>query len=178
MTVVNGNPTGERLVLTTSRSVVTWSLALFVATAALGLWFIKQSGDAIETLWSWVGVICLAAAAGASVLALVRPPKLILTTEGFHLTGPLSPGLIPWSEVEGFSLYSEAASRDADGQSVGGVAPHAVWRLKEGSSFSGGLASRLNRAGDVPIDGSFPRNIGLAPEPLSTLLEQWRIRYG
>ncbi|MFW8695198.1 hypothetical protein, partial [Mesorhizobium japonicum] len=67
MTVVNGNPTGERLVLTTSRSVVAWSLALFVATAALGLWFIKQSGDAIETLWSWVGVFCLAAAAGASV---------------------------------------------------------------------------------------------------------------
>lgn len=178
MTTVNDKPSGERLVLTTSRGVILLSLVVFLATAALGLWFVSQSGDVIETLWSWVGLICLAAAAGASVFALVKPPKLILTTEGFQLTGPFSPGLIPWREVEAFDLYSEPASRDAEGQKIGGVPLHAVWRLKDGSAFSGGLASRLNRSGSLPIDGSFPRNIGLAPEPLSTLLEQWRVRYG
>ena len=178
MTVADEKLTGERLVLTTSRGVVVWSLAAFAATAALGLWFISEATDLIDILWSWVGVICLAAAAGASVLALVRPPKLILTTEGFQLTGPLSPGLIPWSEVEGFDLYSEVATKDMDGQSVGGVPLHAVWRLKAGSPFAGQLVSKVNRSGGLSIDGSFPRNIGLAPEPLSTLLEQWRVRYG
>ncbi len=163
--------------LTTSRGVILLSLVVFLATAALGLWFINQSSDVIETLWSWVGVICLAAAAAASVFALVKPPKLILTAEGFQLTGPLSPGLIPWGDVESFDLYSEAETEDGEGQPVGGVPLHAVWRLKAGSPFADQLVSRVNRSG-MSFDGSFPRNIGMAPEPLSTLLEQWRVRYG
>ncbi|WEK41099.1 MAG: hypothetical protein P0Y50_05700 [Candidatus Brevundimonas colombiensis] len=178
MTSLDATQADERLVLTTPRSAVLLSLPIFLATAALGLWFIGQSTNFIDTAWSWLGVVFLLAGAAVSVVSLFRPTRLILTPEGFHLTGPFSPGLIPWGEVEVFTAYSEPAFLDADGLPVGGVPLYAVWRLYEASDSSKHMVSRLSRAADMPFDGALPRNIGLDPDALAELLEQWRVHYG
>ena len=129
-------------------------------------------------VWSWVGVAILAVGAVSIALQLKRPAQLILTPQGFTLTGPFSPGLIAWADVEAFLIYQEEAVVDLDGDSQGGVAPHAAWRLKSGSARSADLVSRLNRSGGLPIDGSLPRHMGLSPEALAELMEDWRVRYG
>nr|WP_314528019.1 hypothetical protein [uncultured Brevundimonas sp.] len=40
------------------------------------------------------------------------------------------------------------------------------------------MVSRLSRAADMPFEGALPRNIGLDPDALAELLEQWRVHYG
>ena len=107
MTSLDATQADERLVLTTPRSAVLLSLPIFLATAALGLWFIGQSTNFIDTAWSWLGVVFLLVGAAVSVVSLFRPTRLILTPEGFHLTGPFSPGLIPWGDIKAFTTYSE-----------------------------------------------------------------------
>ena len=166
--------TPERLVLTTPRSSLALALVACAGCLALGLWFINANDDLILGAWSLIGVICLGAGIFMAVMGLRRPPQLILTPEGFTLTGTIGVGPIPWTEVESFFVYSEP--EDVDGR--GGVPAHASWKLKPGSVHAQGLVSRLHRAGDMDMDGGLPRNIGMAPEPLAELMEDWRVRYG
>lgn len=168
----------ERRVLTTPRWRLVLMLIVFVATACLGLWFIDNTEPGVLKAWSWLGVAALAAASLASAFQLWRPAQLILTPQGFTLTGFFSPGLIAWTDVEVFLLYQEEAVVDLEGERQGGVAPHAVWRLKASAAANTGLVSRLNRRGGLPIDGSFPRHIGMAPDAFVVLMEDWRVRYG
>ena len=168
----------ERRVLTTSRWWLSMALIAFVATAGLGLWFIDNTESGVMRAWSWLGVALLAVAALVTAFQLKRPAQLILTPQGFTLTGPFSPGLIAWADVEAFLVYQEEAVVDMDGDRQGGVAPQAAWRLKPGSAKSADLVSRLNRRGGLPIDGSLPRNMGMGPDALVELMEDWRVRYG
>lgn len=64
---------------------------------------------------------------------------------------------------------------DSDGR--GGVAPHATWRLKDGALSTDGMVATLYRKGGLPVHGCLPRNIGIAPEPLVALMEEWRKRH-
>lgn len=166
--------TSERLVLTTPRHRLALAGAGCAAALALGLWFLSQNEDPIIELWSWLGVILLGLGVVAAVVQLRRPPQLILTPEGFTLTGLVATGLIRWSDVATFLVYEEEPDRDGEG----GVPAHAAWRLTERSGTRDQLVARLNRLGDLPIDGSLPRNIGLAPDALVQLMENWRTRYG
>lgn len=168
----------ERRVLTTSRRHLILVLIACVATACLGLWFVNTAAPGLMKAWSWMGVAVLAVGAVAIAFQLKRPAQLILTPQGFTLTGPFSPGLIAWADVEAFLVYQEEAVVDMDGDRQGGVAPHAAWRLKSGSAKSADLVSRLNRRGGLPIDGSLPRNMGMGPDALVELMEDWRVRYG
>lgn len=164
---------GERLVLTTPRRRIVWGLILFAAAMALGLWVTGMSDDSVFAAWSWVGVLALGAAVVVSLLNLRRPPQLILTSEGFTVTGPFGVGPIPWRDVERFSIYREPAGAD----DAGGP-PYASWTLKPTSPHRGGVASRLHRAGDMPIDGALPARIGPPLQELVDLMESWRTRYG
>lgn len=165
---------GERLVLTTPRRSLILAAVVCAATAALGLWFISITDDFVMRLWSQVGVFVLVLAAVLALFKLRNPPQLILTPEGFTLTGLGSPGPIGWSEVAAFKVYEEAADINGDG----GVPPHAAWVLHENAPTRDLLTSRINRQGGLPIDGSLPRNIGMEPQSLAALMENWRVRYG
>ena len=162
----------ERQVLQASRPGVLLGGLACVAAAALGVWYIAQSEDAVMASWSWLGVAILAVAALMSLSQLRRPTQVILTPDGFAVTGMLQTGVVPWRDIDAFVVYEEPMTED------GGVPPHAAWQLKSNVPAADGLASRLNRAGGLPIDGSMPRNLGLSPEALVTLLESWRDRHG
>lgn len=165
---------GERLVLTTPRRSLILAAAVCAAMAVLGLWYVSVTDDFLVRLWSQLGIFLLVVGVISAMIGLRKPPQLILTPEGFTLTGMASPGLIGWSEVEAFRVYEEAS--DEDGQ--GGVAPHAAWVLHEDAPARDRLISKINRQGGLPIDGSLPLNIGMKPEPLAALMESWRVRYG
>lgn len=165
--------TDDALVLTTPRRAILLAMAGCAAGLALGLWFIGQSDDPFMRSWSWCGVALLAMGELLLAFQLRRPTRLILTPEGFTLTGLAGTGLIPWAEVERFFVYSE--DRDIDG--YGGVPPHAVWRLRDGAASAAGLTASINRAGGLSIDGSLPRNIGMKPEALAQLMEDRRRRH-
>jgi len=168
----------ERRVLTTPRWRLVLGLIVFVAAAGLGLWFTDNTRPGFVRAWSWLGVALLAVGALVAAFQLKRPPQLILTAQGFRYAGPFSPGLIAWADIEAFLVYEEEAVVDLEGERHGGVAPHAAWRLKPGSERTADLVSRLNRSGGLPIDGSLPRNIGMGPDALVELMEDWRVRYG
>lgn len=140
---------------------------------ALGLWFLGDNDDPFMGVWSWIGVIFLGAGVVMALLGLRRPPQLILTPEGFTLTGTLGVGPIPWSDVDYFFIYAGSETDEANRSN-----PHAAWVLKPGSPHNQGLVSKINRAGDMGMDGALPRNIGMASEPLVQLMENWRVRYG
>lgn len=142
------------------------------AGLALGLWFVNQPENADLKVWSTIGIAVLGIGLILLALQLRNPVRLILTPEGFTLTGLIGVS-IPWHEVEQFLVHGEEA--DIDGH--GGVAPHAAWRLKDDAPSAAGMVATVNRKGDLPIDGSLPRNLGMAPEPLAALMEEWRVRY-
>lgn len=162
----------DRLVLTTPRISLFFALVAFALFMALGLWVISMSDDFLFRGWSWIGVILLAAGVVMALVGLRRPPSLILTPEGFTLTGPIGVGPIAWNEVERFFIYESSETDEADHS-----LPHAVWSLKPGSPHRESVISALNRAGEMGMDGSLPRNIGMAPEPLVEVMESWRLRY-
>lgn len=164
---------GERLVLTTSRIRMIVTVVACAVFMVLGLWAISESDDVLFQGWSWVGVVLLAAAVVMALLGLRRPPSLILTPEGFTLTGALGVGPIAWSEVERFFIYTAPETDEGYRTS-----PHAAWCLKSGSRHRDGLISRLTRAVEDDMDGSLPPSIGMDPEPLVELMENWRLRYG
>jgi hypothetical protein len=163
----------ETLTLTTPRRNILLAMIACAVALALGLWFVDQPGNADYKVWSAIGIAILGIALILGALQLRFPPRLILTAKGFTLTGLIGVS-IPWVEVERFFVYGEEA--DIDGQ--GGVAPHASWRLKDGAPSAIGMVATVNRQGGVPIDGSLPRNLGMAPEALVALMEEWRGRYG
>lgn len=165
----------ERLVLTTSRWWLTGAAVACAATAVLGLWVISITDDAIERFWSGFAVFLLLLGVVVALFKLRKPPQLILTPEGFLLTGLGSPGLIRWSEVESFQVYEEEESYP---EANDAVPAHAAWVLRDDAPAMDRLTSVINRKGGLPIDGSLPRNIGMKPEPLAALLEDWRVRHG
>lgn len=163
----------ERLVLTTPRFGLAFALVACAAFLALGLWFLGENDDPFMGAWSWIGVIFLGAGVVMAILGLRRPPQLILTAEGFTLTGALGVGPIPWGDVDYFFIYAGSETDEANRNN-----PHAAWVLKPGSPHAQGWLSKINRAADMGMDGALPRNIGMAPEPLAELMENWRVRYG
>lgn len=166
------NASPERQVLKASRPGILLAGLACVLAAFLGIWFMGQTDDAVMIAWSGIGVFVLGAAALLALYQLWRPVRVILTPDGFAVTGLVRTGVVPWREGEAFLVYEEPMTED------GGVPPHAAWRLRDRSAAAEGLATRLNRAGGLPIDGSLPRNLGLSPEALVALLESWRARYG
>lgn len=112
------------------------------AALALGLWFVGQPENADLKVWSAIGIVVLGIGLILLALQLRRPARLILTVEGFTLTGLIGVS-IPWREIEGFFVYGE--ERDIDGH--GGVPPHAAWRLKAGAPSAAGMVASLNRQG-------------------------------
>ncbi|MFC7377992.1 hypothetical protein [Brevundimonas sp. GCM10030266] len=162
----------ETLTLTTPRRNILLAMVGCGVGLALGLWFVDQPENADLKVWSTLGIAVLGLGLILLALQLRFPPRLILTPEGFRLTGLIGVS-IPWSEVERFFVYGE--DRDLDGH--GGVAPHAAWRLKDDAPSAVGMVAALNRKGGVPLDGNLPRNLGMAPEPLAALMEAWRLRY-
>lgn len=163
----------ERLVLTTPRRSLAFALAACAAFLALGLWFLGGNDDLVMGAWSWIGILFLGAGVVMALAGLRRPPQLILTPEGFTLTGALGVGPIPWRDVDCFFIYAGSATDEANLNN-----PHAAWVLKPGSTHAQGWVSKINRAGDMGMDGALPRNIGMEPEPLAELMENWRVRYG
>lgn len=162
----------DTLILTTPRRNIIIAMVACAGALALGLWFVDQPEHADYKVWSTIGIAVLGMGLILLALQLRFPPRLILTAKGFTLTGLIGVS-IPWSEVERFFVYGE--DRDLDGH--GGVAPHAAWRLKDGAPSAVGMVATVNRQGGVPIDGNLPRNLGLTPEALVALMEEWRGRY-
>jgi hypothetical protein len=167
---LGSNP--DTLTLTTPRRNILLAMAGCGAGLALGLWFVDQPEHADFKVWSAIGIAVLGIGLVLAALQLRFPPRLILTAKGFTLTGLIGVS-IPWSEVERFFVYGEEG--DIDGH--GGVPPHASWRLKDDAPSAVGMVATVNRKGGVPIDGSLPRNLGMAPEPLAALMEEWRARH-
>ena len=163
----------ETLTFTTPRRSIIIAMIACAAMLALGLWFVDQPGTEDLRIGSTIGIAVLGFGLILLALQLRFPPRLILTPKGFTLTGLIGVS-IPWSEVERFLVYGE--ERDLDGH--GGVAPHAAWRLVDGAPSAAGMVATMNRKGGVPIDGNLPRNLGMAPDELVELMEDWRARYG
>lgn len=163
----------ETLTLVTPRRNIVLAMIGCGLGLALGLWFVNQPENADLKVWSAIGIAVLGIGLVLLALQLRFPPRLILTPQGFRLTGLIGVS-IPWAEVERFFVYGEAA----DFEGHGGVAPHASWRLKDDAPSAVGMVASVNRQGGVPLDGSLPRNLGLDPEPLAALMEEWRGRYG
>ena len=172
MSTVLSGASSERQVLTVSRTWILLAGGACLLAAVLGVWFIGQSDDAVLTGWSWIGVGVLGVAVALALVQLRRPTQLVLTPDGFSMTGLVGTGPVPWHDVDAFFIYEEPMTED------GGVPAHVAWRLKSGAAAADGLAARLNRSGGLPIDGSMPRNLGLSPQALLALLEDWRGRYG
>lgn len=169
MSTVLSGASSERRVLTVSRTWILLAGGACLLAAVLGVWFMRQSDDAVVTGWGWIGVGVLVVAVALALVQLRRPMQLVLTPDSFSMTGT---GAVPWRDVDAFFIYEEPMTED------GGVPAHVAWRLKPGAAAADGLAARLNRSGGLPIDGSMPRNLGLSPQALLALLEDWRDRYG
>jgi len=162
----------ETLIITTPRRNIVLVIAVCLVGLALGLLFISQSKDAIMTIWSVIGIMLLAFGLILGAFQLRAPVRLILTNERFVLTGLIGVS-IPWHEVEQFFVYSE----EPDSEGYGHVYPHASWRLKEGAPSANGKVAILHHKGGMSIHGSLPRNIGMTPEDLAALMEEWRQRH-
>ena len=163
--------TEDTLVLTASRQAVIWAIAICVALIALGLWIIGQGDESGMLGESVMGVIVLAALALFGVGRLIKPQRLILTKDGFTLTG-IGGAVVPWRDVEGFFVHVVPADDDGAGSPL----PLAAWRLREGAAQGSGLAASLHRAVGG-LDGSLPTTLGREPEALVALMEDWRQRY-
>ena len=162
----------ERLVLVASRLKLLLVLAVLLAALAVGLWVIGMTDDGWTAAWSWIGVLALGLGAIAALIQAFRPSRLVLTPEGFAIEGMIPVGLVAWSDVEAFVVFSSPP--DADGH--GEVPPQPAWRLKPDSEHRDGMTSRLVRlVGD--IDGSLPTYLGRSPEEMVALMEDWRRRY-
>lgn len=162
----------ETLIITTPRRNIVLVIAVCLIGLALGLLYISQSRDAVMTIWSVIGITFLAVGLVLGALQLRAPVRLILTPERFALTGLISVS-IPWHEVEQFLVYSEGQ----DSEGYGGVAAHASWRLREGAPSARGKIATLHRKAGMSIHGGLPRNIGMTPEDLTALMEEWRQRH-
>jgi hypothetical protein len=162
--------TEETLVLTASRRAVIWAIATCVALIALGAWIMSQGDESGMFGESVLGVIVLAGLALFGVNRLVDPQRLILTKEGFTLTG-VGGAVVPWRDVEAFFVHVVPG----DDEGTSSPLPLAAWRLREGAAAGSSIAASLHRA-TGGLDGSLPTTLGREPEALVALMEDWRQR--
>lgn len=164
----------DRLTFTASRFRMAATGGFCFLVMLVGLWFIGESDDAAVIGWSWIGVMVLGLGCVAGVWQTARPSQLIVSPEGFQVTGLFGNGLIPWRDVDAFFVHAEAVSDKGHGE----VAPHAAWRLGQTAKARNSLLSRISRAGlEGEVDGAVPRHFGSSPEEMADLLESWRVRY-
>lgn len=88
----------ETLIITTPRRNILFALIVCGMGLVLGLWVLMQPQSADFMVWSAIGVLALAIALIFGAIQLRSPVSLILTGEGFALTGLIAVS-IPWNEL-------------------------------------------------------------------------------
>ena len=161
-----------RLVVPAAR----WKLSLFLAVLVaglIGLVAVMITGRDIAgrevdpTQFAILGVCALGMGAASVFMArwIVRPPDLILDSEGFLISGV--GGLVPWRDVDHFHVIGAGAWWWPRLLKVGwsGLA-NPTYRLFRRRETEAGRAEHV-------LGNVWTRN----PAELVALLEEWRLRY-
>jgi len=160
----------DRLVLRQSRFKSAGAVLGAAVFVALGLWMISnrhsfERGSPEATLfWGGLSVVFFGAAGLAGLYSLFRPTQLILTREGFQVHGLRLKPLVPWNEVERFSVSKVKSTKFV---SFTLKAP-----TKSPAQRAAALVSASGRA-----DGNIPAYLEKGAEEVRVLLEEWRTQY-
>lgn len=143
-----------------SRSVRMLSLALVLVAGAL-LTVVTHGLDA-----GWIGLAFFVPCTGIFTFNLVKPPRLILTGQGFRFFNlwRRSP-LFEWGLAHGFRPRTVTYWTTIIAFTYDGDAPR--WR---------GLLAAANRA-MTKRNAALPSTYGMRPQDLADLLERWRRTY-
>ena len=163
---------GEILVLRQDRSKIAWTIVISLGFVGIGVWMflepegsaryppelVKVLGPLMGAFFLWNGLL--------GVRALLDPAELVLTPQGFEVKGWRPKSLVPWSDVEKFSVTSFGLSKLV----ICTLTPKADSRFRQRRR---GLAfGPINKAGLIP-----PR-LEQSPDYACHVLEDWRRTYG
>lgn len=152
-------PPDEPLVLVERRSRSARLLVTCLVLVAGSLLTVATNGPAA----GWIGLVFFLPCTGVFMFNLVKPPRLILTREGFRFINLWrKSALFEWHRARDFHPFSVAWGTTLIAFTYDGDA--ARWH---------GLLARANRA---LSDGNaaLPTTYGMKPHDLANLLERWR----
>lgn len=93
----------------------------------------------------------------------VRPPRLVLTLEGFQVLGVRKPELVLWTDVESFDVAQTSNASFAAFR----LHPHAA-KVRD---------HRITRLMTPGFDGLIAVFPSFGPEKLAEILSDWLLRY-
>jgi hypothetical protein len=137
---------------------------MFAAAVGLSLSFLR-SQDQFYVFFGWFLVAaCLLGLIRISLEAL-NPARLILSPDGFEITGVHARPLVSWADVDGFRAIHRMSGAY-------------VYFARKGPRSR--TTSSLRTAVILPstADGWLPTNLRLPAEELAALMEEWKARYG
>ncbi len=145
-------------------------IVVVIVTATCGSlgWKAYGRGETSIGLVLAIFTLLLAAMTPFAIVTLFKPTSLVLTQEGFYMTGVGRIPLIPWSAVEAFIPLTR---RYNAGHGVSGQVKGIGFRLKPGMSVDMGWKRRVYARG---VDGEIALNLTTTVDETYRLLEQWR----
>ena len=156
--------TGEVQTLVARRRPKFWRLLMFAAAIGLSLSFLRSQDQFYVFLGGFSVAACLLGLIRIGLEAL-NPARLVLSPDGFEITGIHARPLVRWGEVVRF-------------QAVYRMSGAYVYFTRKGPRSS--TRSSLRTLAILPstADGWLPANMRLQAEDLAALMEDWKARYG
>lgn len=116
-----------------------------------------------------LGLLCSGGVIGLVIAGLLKPTRLVVTSEGFSQVGLWASAIIPWNDVERFELRTRRL-RTHTGWSLPITNKFACYRLTDEAR---GRASRWRRwAAPEGSDGVLTSGVGKLPETVVRILNE------
>lgn len=132
--------------------------AVFVA---IGVWMVlhpdESSRRSVESqlFWGWANIVFFGLCGLSGLFTLRKPAEIRLTPEGFQVLDRRTGEIVPWDEVEAFSVTSVRGAKWVSYKKTGGR--RSILRTMS--------------------DGALPSQLDQSPEAVRDLMEEWRARY-